>query len=115
MPQNEITVNMSATLNNGRVTTFASCIFNSLFAGNFIGDTQPISASPTLLTLADTPEHVFVKNLDDIHYVEVDSASTFDKFPQRILPGMGIFLMPQTGTIYAKAQTGTVNVFVGAG
>lgn len=58
-----------------------------------------------LTDLANVSGGLFLKNNDATNYVEVDSANTFDKFPQKIPPGGFVFLGAQSTTIYAKANT----------
>ena len=64
--------------------------------------------------LANVQGGLCIKNLDETNYVEIDSASTFDKWPQKILPGGCIFVSSQTVTLYAKAHTAPVNITVAA-
>jgi len=51
-----------------------------------------------------------IKNLDATNFVQVDAASTYDKFPQKILPGDFIVLCPQTTAIHLKADTASVTI-----
>lgn len=78
------------------------------------GGTQLIATSSTAVQLGSvsTIGHLCIRNLDATNYVEIDSASTFDKFPQKIKPGKAILLAPQTATIYAKANTAAVSIAV---
>lgn len=82
-------------------------------AENF-GGTQLIATSATAIELGaiSTIGHLYIENADSANYVEIDSANTFDKFPQKIRAGKGIFLAPQTTTIYAKANTASVLIRV---
>jgi len=78
------------------------------------GGTQSIATSSTAIELGavSTIGPMMVINTDSANYVEVDSASSFDKFPQKIPAGGFIILRPQTTTIYAKANTAAVNIRV---
>ena len=64
--------------------------------------------------LANLTGGLLLKNNDATNYVEVDSANTFDKFPQKILPGGFLFLASQTLTIYAKANTAAISLTITA-
>ena len=79
---------------------------------NAFGNQQTIATSSTALSLGGISSigFLWIKNTDATNYVEVDSATTFDKFPQKILPGEAILLKPETATIYAKAHTASVIV-----
>jgi len=80
-------------------------------------DTQIIGTTSETLALGDLSNltgGLLIKNMDTTNYVLIDSATTFDKFPQKILPGGAIFLASQTLTIYAKANTASVVVTVSA-
>jgi hypothetical protein len=78
---------------------------------------QTIGTTSETLVLGDLANvggGLFLKNTDSTNYVEIDSASTFDKFPQKILAGRAIFLASQTLTIYAKANTASVVLAISA-
>jgi hypothetical protein len=82
-------------------------------ADGFIAEEISVATSASAVPVGDiTPQSVFIKNLDDTNFIEVDSANTFDKFPQKIYPGKGVFLAPETATIYWKANTGAVNALL---
>ncbi len=85
--------------------------------------TQTIPTSATALvfgSISGAPKKLIIANLDGTNYIEIDSANTFDKFPQKIYPKTAsgqvdsIALNPQTGTIYAKANTASVQVEITA-
>lgn len=77
---------------------------------------QNVGTTSEVLSLGDisAPGPVMISNDDSTNYVEVDSASAMDKFPQKILPGAFVILAPETATIYAKAHTAACNVTVTA-
>jgi hypothetical protein len=79
-------------------------------ANGFVCDERvvPTTAGTIPMGGVTAPQAVFIKNLDDTNYMEVDSVSTMDKFPQKLYPGDGILLKPETGTIYWKANTATL-------
>lgn len=113
---NEITTNLTVSVTIDGQTAIGSITGQSDASNNaFIGNEQIIGTVAETLLLGDigsSPVFVFLRNMDTANYVEVDSANTFDKFPQKILPGKGVFLYPETGTIYLKANTASVRVWV---
>jgi hypothetical protein len=78
------------------------------------GGTQSIATSATAVDVGavSTIGELYVENTDATNYVEIDSVNTFNSFPQKILAGKAILLMPQTTTIYAKANTAAVVIRV---
>lgn len=98
---------LNAGKNGARITHAQSKTLD--MAGNeLLQATQLIGTGAELLTFGDiagAPGVVLFVNLDATNYVEVDSANTFDKFPQKLMPGDSILLRPQTGNIYARANT----------
>lgn len=105
-----ITVSTSGQSVSGGISTQESAANNA-----FIGNEQTIGTTAELLVLGDIgadPIFVFVKNLDPVNFLTVDSISSLDKFPQIILPGMGVLLRPATGTIYAKGDTAAVKAWI---
>lgn len=92
--------------------------FQNIFGG-FIISSRRMNGYDTDLTVTTTPysfpvgeQHtVFIKNKDASNYVEVDSANTFDEFPQLIPPKKGIYLTTSSaGTIYVRSTTGLADV-----
>jgi len=71
------------------------------------GNIQEIGTVAEAIALGDLASAgaLVAHNLDATNFVEIDSANTFDKFPQKLLPGKWCVLRPQTVTIYAKADT----------
>lgn len=57
---------------------------------------------------------LMLTNLDASNSILVDSANTYDKFPQTILPGKSILLSPATITIHYKSSAGTPSMSVTA-
>ena len=114
MPQS-VTAAASIKVGTGVVNARFSKAATQSGSENF-GGTQSIATSATALELGavSTIGGLFIYNGDSTNYVEIDSANTFDKFPQKILPLRGILLAPQTTTIYAKANTAAVEITVGA-
>jgi hypothetical protein len=91
--------------------TFDQAGTGVLLANQTIGTTTEAIA---LGDLANVGGGLFIKNNDETNYVEVDSANTYDKFPQKILPGRAIFLASQTTTLHARANTAAVSITIGA-
>lgn len=112
---NEISANASVQVNKGGVNETLSAQSQETMAGaNVAKKTQTIATSSTALSIASitgVPPVLLVKNLDATNYVEIDSASTFDKFPQKLLAGTFVLLRPQTATIYLRANTLAVQVY----
>lgn len=105
----QVSTSVTITATSNGVTAKFSAQKSTTATGNIVySGVQSIATSATALTFGNvsgTPLKVAVQNLDPTNYVEVDSANTFDKFPQKLLAGDPIVLSPQTGTIYAKANT----------
>lgn len=75
---------------------------------------QTIGTSDETLVFTDVVPaggFLLVYNSDPTNYVEVDSASTYDKFPQKLTAGKFVLLLPQTSTIHAKANTGACSIY----
>jgi hypothetical protein len=112
---NEISTNVSITVSTGGQSTTGTIAAQSDLTTAFIGNEQIIGITDETILMGDVPSppiFVFVKNMDDTNFVLVDSASTYDKFPQKVFPGKGVYLMPQTGTIHVKADTAPCKIFI---
>ncbi len=112
---NEISASLSINISQGGNAASGSVAFRAdAQADGFTGSEQLAGTSATALVFGDLglPQFVFVKNLDETNYVQIDANNSFNGFPQKLLPGQGIFLTPQTGTIYAKANTAPVLLWV---
>ena len=114
------TINLAASFSyNGTTESFASSATSAatqvgtgvLLALQTIGTTAEALAFGDLANLTGG---LLLKNNDATNYVEIDSASAMDKFPQKILPGKFIFLASQTLTIYAKANTAPISLSISA-
>lgn len=82
-----------------------------------IANMQTIGTADETLNLGDASVnggYVALMNLEDVggNYFEVDSADTYDKFPQKIQPGECVILRPETATLHVKANTGAVRCAV---
>ena len=110
----EITIQAALNWANGGASVAGSFVAQLDQTGNDgMQETQDVLTSATAITMGNitgAPKALLVKNLDKTNYVEIDSANTFDKFPQKVLPGAVILLAPQTATIYGRANTATVKI-----
>lgn len=114
---NEIQASCSLSASKGGASVSVTGSINPTMAGDqMIQNVQIIGTSSEALVLGDvtTIGFLLVKNLDSTNYVEVDSATTFDNWPQKILAGEAILLKPQTATLYGKANTAACNVQITA-
>jgi len=108
---NEISASLSLSAALGGLSVSGSAGFRANAQANgFFESEQSIATSATALDFSalGTPQLLFVKNLDETNFVQIDANNSFNGFPQKVLPGQGILLAPQTGTIYAKANTAAV-------
>jgi hypothetical protein len=115
---NEISISLSCSISSAGQTVQGSGNFlTSLGGGGFLGNEQTIGTTAEAIVIGDvaTPAAVYVKNLDPDNFVQVDSAATMDKFPQKLMPGMSICLLPTTGVIYAKADTANCKIWAVVG
>ncbi len=116
---NEITVNLSAAISSsGQSVSGTAQFIASLSATGFLGEEVTIgSSSAAVISLGglSDPAVILVVNQDTTNFIQVDSASTLDKFPQKLLPGQAILLLPETGTIYAKADTAPCQAWIVVG
>lgn len=114
---NEIsaTTNVSITLSGQSAS--GNTTYRADLAGDFVGEEQNVGTSAEALDFGDvtSPKILYVRNLDDTNYVEIDAVNTMDGFPQKLMPGDAIILLPQTSTVYAKANTASVKIFFIAG
>jgi hypothetical protein len=114
---NEIQVGAQVSVTRSGVTNLitVSASFDQTSPYN-LQNVQAIGTADEVLVVGDTtnpPFTVILRNLDAMNYVEVDSASTYDKFPQKLLPnGDFIKLNPETNVIHLKAHTSACDVEV---
>lgn len=105
-----VTVSLSGQIATGTVTGLSDASNNA-----FMGNEQLIGTSAETIFLGDigsAPVFLFVRNMDATNFVTVDSVNTLVNFPQVIMPGKAIYLFPQTGTIYCKADTASCRIWV---
>jgi hypothetical protein len=73
---------------------------------------QAVGTTPELLLIVPSvPTYIYIRNLG-LTMILVDSVSTMNAFPQRIIVGGSIVLSPQTGTIYIKSIVSDGKVWV---
>ena len=110
---NEISATASLAITFSGQTASGTTTFSLNLTGDYLGEEQDIGTTAEVLDLGDiaTAHVIYVRNLDATNYVQVDSANTFDKFPQHIAPGQAVLLLPETSTIYVKANTAPLKIF----
>jgi hypothetical protein len=114
---NEITATATLNITLTGQTASGTTTFQANLTGDFVGEEQDIGITSETLGLGDItlPKVVYIRNMDTTNFVQVDSATTFDKFPQKIYPGQAVLLLPETATIYIKADTAPLKIFTVAG
>lgn len=111
---NEINVNVSCAISaSGQTVNGIGTFQADLGGGGFLGNEQTIGTASELLVIGDvsTPAVVFIKNLDETNYIEVDNVTSFDNWPLKLFPGQAIIVTPQTGVIYCKANTAACKIW----
>jgi hypothetical protein len=113
----EISAGCNATITLSGQTVSGATTFRADLSADFFGQDQTIATSSTALDMGTVtaPKVLYIRNLDEANYVEIDSVTSFDNFPQKILPGASILLAPQTVTLFAKANTASVDIYVVTG
>lgn len=114
---NEINTNISVSVNVSGQSAGGNASGYSDLTTAFIGNEQiigtafePIDLGPDL---GSNPIFIFIKNLDSTNFVTIDNDNVSTNFPQKVLPGKGIYLMPTSITsVYAKADTAPCKIFV---
>ena len=112
-----LSVTLKAAKNSASVSFTGSD--TQTMSGNIVYQgVQSIATSSTAITFGNVsgaPLKVSIQNLDATNFVQVDSGTSFDKFPQKVYAGGDVILLsPQTGTIYAKADTAACLIWVTA-
>jgi hypothetical protein len=116
---NEITasVSLSASKDNASMTVSASKTFD-MSNEDMIQATQAIGTSAEALALGDIAApaaYIYVRNMDPTNFVVLSLVSDGSTPFSKIRPGhFAMFPPPESGTIYAKADTATVRVAVAA-
>ena len=116
---NEISVNLSATITQSGQSVSGSGSFQAnLSSTAFLGEAITIgssSAAAIYVAGLTNPSVVLIINQDTTNFITVDNIVGLTQFPQTLLPGQGVLLLPGTGTIYAKADTAPCQAWVVAG
>lgn len=111
---NEITQTVTLSASKGGATASMSTTKRITLTGDdMIQSTQVIGTSAETLTLGEisgTPGNVAIKNLDSTNFVEIGGDSGLTVFKLKINPGEAALFQPNSGTIYAKADTAAVRV-----
>lgn len=106
---NKATLNlqMQYTPSGGVQTTLAKQFDVAPTGSQQITGVESLATSSTALNAGSLSGAgaLMIINLDATNFVQIDSASTFDKFPQKIGPGEARVLGPQTTTLFGKADT----------
>jgi hypothetical protein len=115
---NEIGVSASIAASKGGATISASGTDTADMSGDqMIANVQSVGTSAEALQLGDvsTIGYLFLKNMDATNYVEValDSAVSTQIFA-KLLAGDVTLVKAATATLYAKANTAAVNLYVAA-
>lgn len=116
---NEISASVSCTIaQSGQSVTGSKSFTASLSATNFIGEAITVG-STTAATIfiggLSNPSTVLIINQDTTNFITVGGDSALSQFQQKVLPGQGVLLLPETGTVYAKADTAPCQAWVVAG
>jgi len=116
---NEISANLSCTISqSGQSVSGTQSFSANLSSTAFIGEEVTIgssSAATIYIGGLSNPTVVLILNQDTTNFITVDNVVGLGNFPQKLLPGQGVLLLPDTGTIYAKADTAPCQAWVVAG
>ena len=77
--------------------------------------TQLIGTSAELVSfgeIAGAPAMVLIQNLDANNFVEIGGDAGLTVFKLKILAGKSMLISPSSGTVYAKADTAAVRIFL---
>lgn len=115
---NEIACQINVTVRTGDIDEEVITVDLSDVGAEYVGEEFLIGTSDNTIQIGGTPACIFIANVDSFgpsgstNTVLVDSVSTYDSFPQTILPGQAIYLKPETGTIHIKAVTAPCKIFL---
>jgi hypothetical protein len=113
---NNISASCNLSLSMGTTALGGTASLSAAQVGSTgLANVQDIGTGAETITFVDAVPsggYLMLINQDSTNYVEIDSVNTFNSFPQKITAGKFIFLMPQTSTIYAKANTAAVKLLV---
>jgi len=113
---NEVTfsVSLKATKGNASVNNTANMIA-SMTGSDMMQSTQNIGTTAELVSFGDitgAPQLVMIRNLDATNFVELGGDSGLTVFKTKIAAGQACLFTPSSATLYAKADTAAVSIFV---
>lgn len=107
-------INLKATKSGATVGQSVSGRFN-MSGNDMIQATQTIGTTSELVDFGDitgAPQMVLIQNLDSTNYIEIGGDSGLTVFTIKIPAGKTTIFTASTATIYAKANTASVNVLI---
>lgn len=116
---NEISASINCSIASGGQSVSGAKSFSAnLSSTSFIGSEVTVgstTAASIFIGGLSNPSVVLVINQDTTNFITIDNISALTNFPQKLLPGQGILLCPESGTIFAKADTAPCQAWVVAG
>lgn len=116
---NEINATVTCTVTQSGQSVSGTKTFQAnLSSTAFIGEEVTVgntSAATLYIAGLTNPSVVMVINQDTTNFITVAGDTGLANFPQKLLPGQACLLLPETGTIYAKADTAPCQAWVVAG
>lgn len=114
---NEITISAQLTVTKSGQTVSGSANLPITMAGDqMFSNVQEIGLTTEQVSLGEiaTPGYIWLKNQDDTNFVEIDLATpvTAGSAFCKLLPGECALIPTRQTTIYALADTATVNLAV---
>ena len=107
-------INLKATKAGATVGQSVSARFN-MSGNDMMQATQTIGTTAELVDFADitgAPQMVMIQNLDSTNYIELGGDSGLTVYKTKIAAGQTTLFTPSSATLYAKANTASVNVLV---
>jgi hypothetical protein len=112
---NEIKIACSLAVNKGANVTGSGDKQITMSGTAMHANVQPIGTSAELLTFGDisgVPAQLFLKNLDATNFVEFATDSGMSNKFGKLLAGECMLWRPSSASIYAKADTAAVNLWL---
>jgi hypothetical protein len=112
---NEISISLSLSVSkNGATASASNAIQITMSGNNFINNVQTVGTSNEAILVGDVAGGGFVycKNTDATNYIEISLDNAQAQVVAKLLPGEFCIFKPETDTLYAKANTGPVNLQV---
>lgn len=107
-------INLRATKSGASVGQSVSGRFNMTGSAMLQG-TQAIGTTAELVDFADiagAPQQVMIQNLDAVNFIEIGGDSGLTVFKIKIPAGKCALFTASSATLYAKADTASVNIMV---